>query len=278
MGEAFLHHGVAREVAALLFLEGDAGHVVQAQGPAVNEDEIHVGELLGGHLQGGALHEAGADNHLGPGLAGGLHGVVAVVVGGLVAVGGLIILIAQAVVGGIELHAVVGTLVEGLVLQLAHVGDEGDLILAVGGGHVVVNVVGIGVGAGGSGVAAAVSGGGGRVISAVRRSGGAGGRGAAVGPAAAAGAEGKGKNESQGQRKNLFHAFVPPFHFSSVAGQTAPHPGRIIASAPGKSKRQAFFSPRAAALYFPCIAAAVSRAISIIWVKEVRRASAERFS
>ena len=40
-----------------------------------------------------------------------------------------------------QLDAVVGALVEGLVLQLAHVGDEGDLILAVFRGHVVRDAV-----------------------------------------------------------------------------------------------------------------------------------------
>ena len=43
--------------------------------------------------------------------------------------------------GGIALHAVPGALVEGLVLQLAHVGDESEFVLVVGGGHVVLDVV-----------------------------------------------------------------------------------------------------------------------------------------
>ena len=41
----------------------------------------HIGELGGGLLQGGLLHEAGAHDHLGATLHGGLHGVVADVAG-----------------------------------------------------------------------------------------------------------------------------------------------------------------------------------------------------
>ena len=43
--------------------------------------------------------------------------------------------------GSIALHAVPGALVEGLVLQLAHVGDESDFVLVIRGGHVVFDVI-----------------------------------------------------------------------------------------------------------------------------------------
>src|SRR5699024_1388714 len=94
--------------------------------------------------ESGLLQEAGADDDLGAGVDGGLHGVHAVVIGGLVAVGRLIVLVGQAVVGGIELDAVPGALVEGAVLELADVGDEGDLVGAVGGLSVVRDLVGVG--------------------------------------------------------------------------------------------------------------------------------------
>ena len=53
----------------------------------------------------------------------------------------LIVLVAQAVLGSVEFNAVESALVEGLVLQLADVGDESELILAVFGSHVVVDIV-----------------------------------------------------------------------------------------------------------------------------------------
>src|SRR5699024_410092 len=119
----------------LLFLEGDGSNVGQVQGGAVNEDELHIGELLGSLSQGSLLQEAGADDDFGAVVGGQLHGVVAVVIGGLVAVGGLIVLVGLAGGGSVQLHAVIGALVEGLVLQGAHVGDESDLILAIAGSH-----------------------------------------------------------------------------------------------------------------------------------------------
>ena len=45
---AFLDDSVTGEVAALLFVEGDARNVVKAEGPTVDEDELGVGELLSG--------------------------------------------------------------------------------------------------------------------------------------------------------------------------------------------------------------------------------------
>src|SRR5699024_5823466 len=95
LSEAFHHGGIAGEVTGLLFLEGDAGHVGQdvalhvgigivIQGITVDEDELHVGEVDGSSLQGGFLEVAGADHGGGTGVHGGLHGVVAVIVGSLV--------------------------------------------------------------------------------------------------------------------------------------------------------------------------------------------------
>ena len=48
---AILDHGVAGQVATLLFLEGNAHDVVQAHSPTVDEDELHIGELVGGLLE-----------------------------------------------------------------------------------------------------------------------------------------------------------------------------------------------------------------------------------
>ena len=90
---------------------------IQAHGPAVDEDELHIGEFLGSLFQSGGLQEAGANDHFGAVVGGQLHGVVAVVIGGLVAIGGLIVLVGLAGGGSVQLHAVIGALVEGLVLQ-----------------------------------------------------------------------------------------------------------------------------------------------------------------
>ena len=165
---AFLDDSVTGQIAALLFLEGDTGNVLQnggavnagflGDGITIHEHEGDIGELLGGHAQSAFLHEAGADNHLGAVLHGGLHGLVTVIIGGLVLVGGLIILIGQLVVGSVQLHAVIGALVEGLILQLAHVGDESDLVLAILGGHLIVDLIGIGDGLGLVGIIVAIVG------------------------------------------------------------------------------------------------------------------------
>ena len=232
---AFLDDSVTGEVAALLFVEGDARNVVKAEGPTVDEDELGVGEFLSSLLEGRALHEAGADDDLGAAVHGSLHGVVTVVIGRLIAVGGLIVLVAQAVVGGIELHAVEGALVEGLILQLADVGDERDLILAVFGRHVVVDIVRIGVSGGPAllivsvGVALIV-----------------------VGLLITAGNEGQNHDESEKQRKKLLHSSILPyfsgrrraaFRFILKCGRTS---SDSIAKAKGRIKSD---SPR---FYFFC--------------------------
>ena len=166
---------------------------------------------------------------------GSLHGVVAVVIGSLIAVGGLIVLVAQAVVGGIELHAVEGALVEGLILQLADVGDERDFILAVLRRHVVVDIVRIGVSGGPAllivsvGVALIV-----------------------VGLLITAGNEGQNHDESEKQRKKLLHSSILPYfsgrrqaalRFILKCGRTS---SDSIAKAKGRIKSD---SPR---FYFFC--------------------------
>ena len=88
LGEAFLDDSVTGQIAALLFLEGDTGNVLQnggavnagflGDGITIHEHEGDIGEFLGGHAQSAFLHEAGADNHLGAVLHGGLHGLVTV--------------------------------------------------------------------------------------------------------------------------------------------------------------------------------------------------------
>src|SRR5699024_6125645 len=146
LGEAVHHGGVAGQITGLLLHEGDTGHVGQdvalhlgigvvIQGVTVDEDELGVGEVNGSLTQSGLLQVTGTDDHVGAGVHSGLHSLVAVVIGGLIAAGGLVILVAQAIGGGVELHAVICTLVEALVLQLAHIGDEGNLVLAILAGH-----------------------------------------------------------------------------------------------------------------------------------------------
>ena len=139
-------------------------------------------------------NEGGADNDLGAAVHGSLHGVVTVIIGSLIAVGGLIVLVAQAVVGSIELHAVEGALVEGLILQLANVGDESDFILAVLGRHVVVDIVRIGVSGGPALLIVSVVG-----ILVV------------VGLLITTGNEGQNHDESEKQRKKLLHSSILPY-------------------------------------------------------------------
>ena len=161
---------------------------------AINENERSVGEFSRSSGEGSTLHEAGADNDLSAAVHGSLHGVVTVIIGRLIAVGGLIVLVAQAVVGGIELHAVEGALVEGLILQLADVGDESDFILAVLGRHVVVDIVRIGVSGGPALLIVSVVG-----ILVV------------VGLLITAGNEGQNHDESEKQRKKLLHSSILPY-------------------------------------------------------------------
>ena len=166
-------------------------------------------------------------------LDGGLHGIVAVIIGSLVAVGGLVVLVAQAVGGSIQLDAVKGALVEGLVLQLAHVGDEGDLISAVGAGHVVVDVVRGSGSLRGRGVAALIGGivlGGGVV-----RRGAVGSRGA--GGTAAAGHQRQGQHEGQGKSKDLFHVLLLSPFLHQIKWSCGPQKaGRKRPGSPGESR------------------------------------------
>ena len=182
--KAFLHDSIAGQIAALLLGESDTGNI-RAGGPAINEDERNIGILRGYFLQSGALHKAGADDSLGTVVAGSLHGIVAVIIGGLVAVGGLIILVGQAVGGSVQLNAIVSTLVEGLILQLAYVGNEADLVLAVLGGHLIGDLIGIGDDRGGFGTG--IRGGSGLFT---------------------AGDHGQNHDQRESDCKNLFHLFL----------------------------------------------------------------------
>ena len=190
--KAFLHDSIAGKIAALLFHEGNTGHVgqnggirIDADGITINKDESDIGILGSGLLQSSFLQEAGADNDLGAVVAGSLHGVVAVIIGGLVAVGGLIILVGQAVGGSVQLNAIVSTLVEGLILQLAYVGNEADLVLAVLGGHLIGDLIGIGDDRGGFGTG--IRGGSGLFT---------------------AGDHGQNHDQRESDCKNLFHLFL----------------------------------------------------------------------
>ena len=149
LGEAVLHDGVAGEVARLLLLEGDRGDVGErstrfiVQNPAVDEDEVGFREFDRSPLERFALHEAGANDDFRAALGSRLHGVIAVIIRRFVAVGGLIVLVGQLVGRSVGLHAVPGALVEGLVLELSNVGDERDLVRAVGRGNGIRDVIGV---------------------------------------------------------------------------------------------------------------------------------------
>ena len=125
-------------------MEDDTGHIVHTQGPAIDEYEHDIRKFGSSLCQCVALHKAGANDDLGAVLNGSLHGVIAVIIGSLSAVSRLIILVGLFVLGSKQLHAVVSTLVKGLILQLANVGHESDLILAVFAGHLISDAVGIG--------------------------------------------------------------------------------------------------------------------------------------
>ena len=105
---------------------------------------MDIGVLFSSSLQGSFLHEAGSDHDLGAVLASQIESSDTVSIGSFVGVGGLIVLVGLAVGSSVQLHAVIGALVEGLILQLAYVGDESNLVLAVLGSHFVCDVVGIG--------------------------------------------------------------------------------------------------------------------------------------
>ena len=105
---------------------------------------MNVGILLSSSGQSLFLQEAGSHNDLSAVAASQIESSDTVLVGSVVAVGGLIVLVGLVVVGSIQLNAVISALVEGLVLQLTHVGDESDLILAIGRGHLVSDLIGIG--------------------------------------------------------------------------------------------------------------------------------------
>ena len=188
--KAFLHNSIAGQIAALLLSKGDGSDIFQnliihADGITINEDKGDIGILGSGLLQGSFLQEAGTDNDLGAVVAGSLHGIVAVIIGGLVAVGGLIILVGQAVGGSVQLNAIVSTLVEGLILQLAYVGNEADLVLAVLGGHLIGDLIGIGDDRGGFGTG--IRGGSGLFT---------------------AGDHGQNHDQRESDCKNLFHLFL----------------------------------------------------------------------
>ena len=164
---------------------------------------MDIGELGSGLTDGVLLQEADADDDAGAVVDGLLHGVVTVGVSGLAAVGGLIVLVAQVILVGVGLDAVPGALVEGLVLEIAHVGDEGDFIGV--GLHGVGDVVGV------DGFVAVVGSGG---ISLGRaRIGGSRGVGGDRVVSSAAGGEGEHHHEREKQCKKLLHLCkYPPFH------------------------------------------------------------------
>ena len=163
---------------------------------------MNIGILGSGSLQSGFLHETGGHDHLGAVLTGQGSGIDPVVIGSVAAVGGLIVLVGLAVGIGVELHAVVGALVEGLVLQGAHVGDESHLVLAVGGSHLIGDVI-RGSGSGGSLSVAAF---------------GCGCFGSGRSAAAAAGGHANDHHSCQKQSENLFHNIFPPYvHLSRVS-------------------------------------------------------------
>ena len=127
LGVAVLDHGVAREEAGLLLLIEDGNGVggVAAFRLGVQHDKVHV--RVGGLRLASRRGEqvAGQDDDLGA-VA---HGVVDLLEAGLVRVlAGAVVGVGQAVFLGVGHHALIGTLVEGLVVDVAHVGDQGQLV------------------------------------------------------------------------------------------------------------------------------------------------------
>ena len=185
--KAFLNNSVTGQVAALLLGKDDTGNI-SADRTAINKEEGNIGILGSDLLKSSLLQEAGGNNSLGTVVAGSLHGVIAVLIGGLIAIGGHVVLVAEVVVGSIQLNAIEGALVEGTILQLANIGDEADLILAVLGGHLIGDLIGVGDDSGGG-----IGGG-------IRIGGGSG--------LLAAGYHGKYHDQSESDCKNLFHLFL----------------------------------------------------------------------
>src|SRR5699024_8755568 len=131
LGVAVLHHSVAGQVAGLLLGEGEAGGLRAGHGAAqvalahVDGDEVSLVAVEVLRLaQGGAEEVAGHDDDVIAVGNGGGDGNETSVVGIL---GGLVVVVLHAV-GLAELHhALPGGLVEGLVVDGAHVGNQGDL-------------------------------------------------------------------------------------------------------------------------------------------------------
>ena len=143
---AQLHSSVAGHVAAQLFLihsavqvGGNLKALAQVTGGHVQRDELDIGEL------GGGLRDGGAE-----GVAGHHDDVVALIdstldhghtVGGVIA-GGLEVLEVHTVGLRESLAGLVGGLVEGLVGDIAVVGDHSDLVRDIGNIGIFVSVVG----------------------------------------------------------------------------------------------------------------------------------------
>ena len=141
LGVAFHNGSIAGKEARFFFFINDSGNVLErlavvvalvvggvGEGPAVNENELHIRVCLCDGAHCGRLKEAGSHDDLGTVVDSALHGFDAAVVIGVAAAAGLIVLVADLVCGGVSLCAFPCTLVEALVHERSDVGNDGDLV------------------------------------------------------------------------------------------------------------------------------------------------------
>ena len=128
---AFLHSRIAGQVTGLLFLianqrnVGGNGIGIQVPFRHVQRQEQNLGMLAGHRIAGRSKQIAGHYNHavaVGHRLIDGVDAVLIGISGGLIIVALQIVLFAE--LG----HAFIGILVEGVVVDVAHVGDKGNLL------------------------------------------------------------------------------------------------------------------------------------------------------
>ena len=132
---AVLDCRIASQITGLLFLIGDqsgvGSRVGKVAGGNIEGKELNFRILLLSFSQSGAEEVAGHDDDL----SAVLHSVVHLLHAGSVGVlRGTIVVGVQAVGCAEVLHALPGVLVEGLVIDIAYIGDESDVCLAACGG------------------------------------------------------------------------------------------------------------------------------------------------
>ena len=134
---AVIDSGITGQVACLLLFIGDQSGVgggslvVQVAGGNVQSQELHIGVLLLSLGDGFAEQVAGDDDGLGTVVDSVVH---LLQTGGVGVLARTVVVGVQAVCRAEVLHALPGVLVEGLVIDVADVGNKGDIGLAAGGG------------------------------------------------------------------------------------------------------------------------------------------------